>query len=181
MKQQLDAIDRAIINRLQDGLEICDEPFAAPAAAIGIEESGKHRGRVKRREAEKVDRPVLAHQRDGVKVADDAVVLESPAQARDQPAAGSGESKRRAEASLVRVTSQHTWFAPAASRLRCSDGARSPLAERTDSRTSARRAQARSSRPPRSATGCRSRRTPTPCAGCIRSSCCSSRRTQAGG
>lgn len=36
MKQQLDTIDRKIINRLQDGLEICVEPFAAPAAAIGI-------------------------------------------------------------------------------------------------------------------------------------------------
>jgi len=36
MKQQLDAIDRQIINRLQDGLAICDEPFAAPAAEIGI-------------------------------------------------------------------------------------------------------------------------------------------------
>lgn len=35
----------------------------------------------------------------------------------DTPAAGSGESKRQAEASLVRVTSQHAWFAPAASRL----------------------------------------------------------------
>jgi len=36
MKQQLDAIDRRIVNRLQDGLAICDEPFAAPAAEIGI-------------------------------------------------------------------------------------------------------------------------------------------------
>ena len=45
------------------------------AAAIGIEERGKDRGRIKRREAEEVDRPALAHQRDGVKVADDAVVF----------------------------------------------------------------------------------------------------------
>ena len=37
MKQQLDAIDRKIINRLQNGLEICEEPFAEPAAAIGID------------------------------------------------------------------------------------------------------------------------------------------------
>ena len=36
MKPQLDAIDRRIINRLQDGLDICDEPFAAPATEIGI-------------------------------------------------------------------------------------------------------------------------------------------------
>lgn len=36
MKQQIDAIDRRIINHLQDGLEVCDEPFAAPAAEIGI-------------------------------------------------------------------------------------------------------------------------------------------------
>lgn len=36
MKQQIDAIDRRIINLLQDGLGICDEPFAAPAAEIGI-------------------------------------------------------------------------------------------------------------------------------------------------
>jgi DNA-binding Lrp family transcriptional regulator len=36
MTPQLDAIDRRIINRLQDGLQICDEPFAAPAAEIGI-------------------------------------------------------------------------------------------------------------------------------------------------
>lgn len=36
MKQQIDAIDRRIINLLQDGLEVCDEPFASPAAEIGI-------------------------------------------------------------------------------------------------------------------------------------------------
>lgn len=36
MKPQLDAIDRALINRLQDGLAICDEPFAAIAAETGI-------------------------------------------------------------------------------------------------------------------------------------------------
>jgi hypothetical protein len=45
------------------------------AAAIGIEESSKHRRRIKRREAEEVDRPTLADQRDCVKVADDAVVF----------------------------------------------------------------------------------------------------------
>ena len=32
----IDVIDRKIINRLQEGLEVCDEPFAAPAAEIGI-------------------------------------------------------------------------------------------------------------------------------------------------
>lgn len=36
MNQQLDAIDRAIINTLQEGLAICEEPFATPAAKIGI-------------------------------------------------------------------------------------------------------------------------------------------------
>jgi DNA-binding Lrp family transcriptional regulator len=36
MRPELDATDRQIINRLQDGLAICDEPFVAPAAAIGI-------------------------------------------------------------------------------------------------------------------------------------------------
>jgi len=36
MTPQVDAIDRRIINRLQDSLQICDEPFAAPAAEIGI-------------------------------------------------------------------------------------------------------------------------------------------------
>ena len=46
------------------------------AAAIGVEESGKDRGGVKRRKAEEIDRAVLAHQRDCVKVADDAVVFD---------------------------------------------------------------------------------------------------------
>lgn len=32
----LDAIDRAAINLLQDGVEIGPDPFAAPAAALGI-------------------------------------------------------------------------------------------------------------------------------------------------
>lgn len=36
MTPQLDEIDRKIVNRLQDGLKICDEPFAEPAAEIGI-------------------------------------------------------------------------------------------------------------------------------------------------
>ena len=54
-------------------VEIRRDPKAA--TAIGVEESGKDRRRVERREAEKVDRSVLAHQRDGVKVADDAVVF----------------------------------------------------------------------------------------------------------
>ncbi|MCB1380613.1 MAG: Lrp/AsnC family transcriptional regulator [Alphaproteobacteria bacterium] len=36
MKPLLDHVDRQIINHLQDGLDICDEPFAAPAAEIGI-------------------------------------------------------------------------------------------------------------------------------------------------
>lgn len=36
MKPQLDDIDRQLVNLLQDGLEICDEPFAAPANALGI-------------------------------------------------------------------------------------------------------------------------------------------------
>ena len=47
-----------------------------PAAAIGVEERGKHGRRVERREAEEVDRAVLADQRDGVEVADDAVVFD---------------------------------------------------------------------------------------------------------
>lgn len=34
----MDELDRAIVDLLQDGLEVCDRPFAAPAAAIGIEE-----------------------------------------------------------------------------------------------------------------------------------------------
>jgi DNA-binding Lrp family transcriptional regulator len=36
MKPQLDDIDRRLVNLLQDGLEICDEPFAAPAMTLGI-------------------------------------------------------------------------------------------------------------------------------------------------
>jgi DNA-binding Lrp family transcriptional regulator len=38
MKPVLDQTDRAIINRLQDGLAICERPFAAAAAEIGITE-----------------------------------------------------------------------------------------------------------------------------------------------
>lgn len=34
----LDEIDRAIINRMQDGLPLCAHPFAAPAEALGLEE-----------------------------------------------------------------------------------------------------------------------------------------------
>ena len=45
------------------------------AAAIGVEERGKDRGRVERRETQEIDRPVFAHQGDCVKVANDAVVL----------------------------------------------------------------------------------------------------------
>lgn len=36
MIPQIDAVDRRIINRLQEGLTVCDEPFASPAAEIGI-------------------------------------------------------------------------------------------------------------------------------------------------
>jgi siroheme decarboxylase len=36
MTPQIDAMDRKIINRLQDGLAVTAEPFAAPAAEIGI-------------------------------------------------------------------------------------------------------------------------------------------------
>ena len=36
MRPVLDDIDRQIVNLLQDGLEIVPEPFAAPAAAVGI-------------------------------------------------------------------------------------------------------------------------------------------------
>lgn len=34
----MDAIDRAIINALQDGFPICDRPYAAAAAQLGIGE-----------------------------------------------------------------------------------------------------------------------------------------------
>ena len=36
MRPVLDDIDRQIVNLLQDGLEVVPEPFAAPAAAVGI-------------------------------------------------------------------------------------------------------------------------------------------------
>lgn len=36
MKPQLDDIDRRLINLLQDGIAICGEPYAAPAAELGI-------------------------------------------------------------------------------------------------------------------------------------------------
>lgn len=35
---ELDVIDRAIINRLQDGFPICDRPYAAVAEALGVGE-----------------------------------------------------------------------------------------------------------------------------------------------
>lgn len=35
----MDELDRAIVDLLQDGLEVCERPFAAPAAALGIEEA----------------------------------------------------------------------------------------------------------------------------------------------
>jgi siroheme decarboxylase len=34
----MDDIDRAIVNRLQDGIEVCERPFAAVAQALGIPE-----------------------------------------------------------------------------------------------------------------------------------------------
>ncbi len=34
----LDAADRAIVNRLQDGLPVCERPFAAAAAELGLDE-----------------------------------------------------------------------------------------------------------------------------------------------
>jgi DNA-binding Lrp family transcriptional regulator len=34
----LDAMDRAIVNLLQDGVDVCDQPFAAPAADLGLDE-----------------------------------------------------------------------------------------------------------------------------------------------
>jgi DNA-binding Lrp family transcriptional regulator len=34
----MDDIDRAIVNRLQDGIEVCERPFAAVAQAVGIPE-----------------------------------------------------------------------------------------------------------------------------------------------
>ncbi len=36
MRPQLDEIDRKLINLLQEGLAICEEPFVAPAADLGI-------------------------------------------------------------------------------------------------------------------------------------------------
>ena len=35
----MDEVGRAIVDLLQDGLEVCERPFAAPAAALGIEEA----------------------------------------------------------------------------------------------------------------------------------------------
>jgi DNA-binding Lrp family transcriptional regulator len=40
MKPILDEIDRRIVNRLQDGLPLVEEPYAAAAAELGIAESG---------------------------------------------------------------------------------------------------------------------------------------------
>jgi DNA-binding Lrp family transcriptional regulator len=34
----LDATDRAIVNLLQDGLDVCERPFAAPAAQLDLDE-----------------------------------------------------------------------------------------------------------------------------------------------
>jgi DNA-binding Lrp family transcriptional regulator len=36
MRPQIDDIDRRLINLLQEGLAICDEPFALPADQLGI-------------------------------------------------------------------------------------------------------------------------------------------------
>jgi len=36
MKPQLDAIDRELVNLLQDGIDVCDKPFAKPASQLGI-------------------------------------------------------------------------------------------------------------------------------------------------
>ena len=35
----MDELDRAIVDLLQDGLDVCEQPFSAPAAALGIEEA----------------------------------------------------------------------------------------------------------------------------------------------
>ena len=35
----MDSIDRSIVNRLQDGIEICERPFATVAASLAISES----------------------------------------------------------------------------------------------------------------------------------------------
>jgi len=35
----LDATDRAIVNRLQDGFPVCERPYAAVAGELGIEEA----------------------------------------------------------------------------------------------------------------------------------------------
>jgi siroheme decarboxylase len=39
MKPPLDAVDRAVVNRLQDGLPLTPEPFAAVAAELGLMEA----------------------------------------------------------------------------------------------------------------------------------------------
>jgi siroheme decarboxylase len=39
MKPPLDAVDRAVVNRLQDGLPLTPEPFAAVAAELGLHEA----------------------------------------------------------------------------------------------------------------------------------------------
>ena len=38
-EHHLDALDRDIINRLQDGFPICEHPYAAAAHALGIREA----------------------------------------------------------------------------------------------------------------------------------------------
>jgi DNA-binding Lrp family transcriptional regulator len=35
----LDATDHAIVNLLQHGLEVCEQPFAAPAARLGLDQA----------------------------------------------------------------------------------------------------------------------------------------------
>jgi len=38
-EHRIDEVDRSIINRLQDGFPICEQPYAAAARALGIEEA----------------------------------------------------------------------------------------------------------------------------------------------
>ena len=35
----LDAVDRALVERLQDGIAVCERPFAAVAEALGVDEA----------------------------------------------------------------------------------------------------------------------------------------------
>lgn len=50
----LDATDRALINALQEGFPLCDEPYAAVGAALGLDEA-----EVLRRLADLLERKVL--------------------------------------------------------------------------------------------------------------------------